>query len=151
EMTGYQSYLVNHSRKENPVWTEFRAVLRQIKPDVVGVTALSPSYPSALRVCEIVKEELPNCKTVMGGPHINALPEAAAGETFVDAAVYGEGEGPLTELLNAWRTGTSINGIAGTVTKDADGKVIRGPGQKFIEDLDYLGWPAKGLVYDTHG
>lgn len=151
EMTGYQNYLVNHSRKENPVWSEFRAVLRQIKPDAVGVTALSPSYPSALRVCEIVKEELPDCKTVMGGPHINALPRAAAEQPCVDAAVFGEGEAPLTHLLNAWRTGKPIAGLPGTVARDDDGDIRVGPPGGSIEDLDDLGWPAKGLVYDVHG
>jgi len=151
EITGYQNYLVNHSRKENPVWGEFRTVLRQIKPDVVGVTALSPSYPSALRTCEIVKEELPSCKTIIGGPHANALPREVAADLNVDAAVFGEGEGPLTDLLNSWREGREIAGLAGVAARNAEGIVVKGRAGRNIENLDHLGWPAKGLVYDPHG
>lgn len=151
EMTGYQSYLVNHSRKENPVWTEFRTVLRQIKPDVVGVTALSPSYPSALRACEIVKEELPGALTIMGGPHVNALPEDVAREPQVDAAVFGEGEGPLTDILNAFRADKTVAGLGGVAARDAAGRVVKGPAGRKIDNLDDLGWPAKGVVYDPHG
>jgi radical SAM superfamily enzyme YgiQ (UPF0313 family) len=87
----------------------------------------------------------------MGGPHINALPEDAARQPFVDAAVYGEGEGPLTDLLNAWRARKEIAGIPGVVCRSRDDKIVKGPSHEFIEDLDLLGWPAKGLVYDPHG
>lgn len=151
EMTGYQDYLVNHSRKENPVWGEFRHVLRQIKPDVVGVTALSPSYPSALRVCEITKEELPDCKIVMGGPHVNAAARDVAKEPNVDAAVFGEGEGPLTSLLNAQRSGHAFVGIPGVVCRDETGRIVSGLPAQPIEHLDDLDWPAKGSIWDTHG
>lgn len=151
EMTSYQNYLVNHSRKENPVWVEFRDVLRRIRPDVVGVTALSPSYPSALRACEIVKEELPGCITVIGGPHPNALPVEVASEPQVDAAVFGEGEGPLTDILDAVRQGRTIVGLGGVAARDPGGRVVKGPPGRKIEDLDGLGWPAKGLLYDPHG
>lgn len=151
EMTGYQNYLTNRSRKDNPIWEELKNVLRWMRPDVVGVTALSPSYPSALQVCEVVKELLPDAKTVIGGPHANAVPEQVAAADHVDAAVFGEGEGPLTELLNAWRYDKPITGIAGVVTRDEAGAVVRDKPQVFTPDLDNLGWPAKGVVFDQHG
>lgn len=151
EMTGYKDYLVNHSRKDNPIWDEFRAVLRSVKPDVVGVTALSPSYPSALRVCEIVKEVFPDCVTVIGGPHPNALPEQVAAAPHVDAAVFGEGEGPLKDILEAVKAKKKLYGIPGTAVQDDTGKVIKSmPGLSY-DNLDDIGWPAKGMVYDTHG
>lgn len=151
ELTGFHRYLANHSRRENPVWEEFRTVLRSIRPDVVGVTVLSPSYPSALRVCEIVRQELPGCKTVIGGPHANAAPRDVARQAVVDAAVFGEGEGPLTDLLNVWRDGASPIGLAGIAARDGDGRVVMGPAGRKAEDLDDLGWPAKGVVHDVHG
>lgn len=151
EMTGYKDYLVNHSRKENPIWDEFRSVLKSIQPDVVGVTALSPSYPSALRVCEVVKEVFPNCVTLIGGPHANALPESVAAEKNVDAAVFGEGEGPLKAILDSVKYGKSLRGIPGTVVKDEFGMIVKAQPAVSIPDIDDLGWPAKGLVYDNHG
>ncbi len=151
EISGYEGYLANLSRQENPAWGEFRAVLRAYRPDVVGVTVLTPSFPSGVRACQIVKEELPGAKVVMGGPHANALPDEVIVDPNVDAVVVGEGEGPLKQLLNAWRLGKPIAGLAGVVTQLASGEVIHGPAAPMVKCLDELGWPAKGVVYDNHG
>lgn len=87
----------------------------------------------------------------MGGPHVNALPAHVAGETNVDAAVFGEGEGPLMALLHAWRDGHDHVGTPGVFAKNQAGKVVAGPGGGSYEDLDDVGWSAKGVVLDTHG
>lgn len=150
EMTAYEGYLVNQARADNPVWTELRKVLNGLKPDVAGVTALTASYPSALRAAAIVKEELPACKTVLGGPHPNALPREVARMPNVDAVVFGEGERTLSELLDRWRRGESIGGLPGVATKSHD-DVTQGPPRPFVENLDDLGWPTRGLVHDPHG
>ena len=150
-MSGYQGYLVNQSRDEHPVWGEFRAVLRAYQPDVVGITVLSPSYPSGVRVARLVKEVVPQCKVVMGGPHANALPHEVVADSDVDAVVVGEGEGPLKQLLNAWHQAQSIVGLPGVVTQLPDGEVVSGPSAPMVKCLDELGWPAKGVVYDHHG
>jgi anaerobic magnesium-protoporphyrin IX monomethyl ester cyclase len=152
EMTGHHDYLVNQSNPDNPVWRELRQVLQQVRPDVVGVTALSPAYPSALRVCQIVKDELgEHVHTVIGGPHANALPRQVAAAEHVDAVVFGEGEGPLTALLDAWRVGNDHVGLAGVVARNKAGEVVVGPDGGSIKNLDDLGWPAKGNVFDQHG
>ncbi len=151
EINGYQGYLVNHSREDNPAWLEYRRVLRDVEPDVVGITVLSPSYPSGLRAARIAKQELPGCKVVMGGPHANALPEQVIRDENVDAVVVGEGEGPLTALLHAWRRGESVDGLPGVVTRGPGGLPRRGPAASMAKCLDELGWPAKGVVHDRHG
>ena len=150
EMVSYSGYLVNHSRRDNPVWDELRRVLQEVKPHVVGITCLVASYPSALHVAAVVKEELPTCKTVIGGPHPNALPAEVAQMPNVDAVVFGEGERTLMELLDAWRVGVPIVGMPGVATQ-VDGQVIQGPAREFVQNLDELGWPAKGTIYDHHG
>jgi radical SAM superfamily enzyme YgiQ (UPF0313 family) len=150
EMTSYSGYLVNQSRPDNPVWQELRRVLQDVRPDVIGITALTASFPSALRVAAVVKEECPDCKTVIGGPHPNALPTEVAQMPNLDAVVFGEGEQTLMELLDAWRVGTPIVGMAGVATQ-SQGQVIKGPDREFVENLDELGWPTKGVVYDNHG
>jgi radical SAM superfamily enzyme YgiQ (UPF0313 family) len=150
EMTSYEDYLVNHARKENPVWNELRTVLREVRPDVVGITALTASYPSALRTAEVVKEELPNTKVVIGGPHATAMPEEVAARPQVDAAVFGEGERSLEELLHRWRRGERIAGTAGVAAK-VGAMVLKGPPRNYEEDLDVFGWPARGVVWDRYG
>ncbi len=147
EMSSYSGYLTNQSRPDNPVWTELRQVLQLVQPAVVGITALTASYPSALRCAEIAKQELPNCVVLMGGPHPNALPETVVRDSpHVDMVVIGEGELTLQAILDSLTYGGELDGLPGTVTRHRHG----GP-RPFVPDLDSLAWPTKGCTLDPHG
>ena len=45
-----------------------------MRPDVVGVTSTSAQLRDAIRTLDVVKEILPKSVTLIGGPHITALP-----------------------------------------------------------------------------
>ena len=47
--------------------------LKKLIPRIIGVTALSNSFPSALDVCKKVKQVHPGALTVMGGMHPTVL------------------------------------------------------------------------------
>lgn len=44
------------------------------KPDVVGISATTPLIPDAYHVAKMVKKYFPDCKIVLGGPHVTVLP-----------------------------------------------------------------------------
>jgi radical SAM superfamily enzyme YgiQ (UPF0313 family) len=94
EMTAYNNYLVNQSAPDNPIWEEFDRVLNDVKPDAVGITALTPSYPSALRCAQIAQSYAP--LVIMGGPHPSATDVVSP---FVNHVVKGEGEAQLQLIL----------------------------------------------------
>ena len=48
---------------------ELIARMKAIKPDVVGVTSITPSIYMAERVLELAKEHVPNALRMMGGVH----------------------------------------------------------------------------------
>ena len=124
EMNSYDGYLVSHSKKTNPIWDELRGILRDIQPDVVGITVLTPSYPSALMTAAIVYEELPECSVIVGGPHVSA------GEVFdinVDFEIQGEGE---VELFYYLRHGTTLG--------------------KSFYNLDEYGYPLRDVCIDKY-
>jgi anaerobic magnesium-protoporphyrin IX monomethyl ester cyclase len=148
EMTAYSGYIVNHASPNNPVYDELRQTLRSIRPDVVGITALTASYPSALRCAAIAKDELgSDVRVVMGGPHVNALPgQVIKDSPAVDVAVTGEGELTLVDILDQVASGKSLGEVPGAVTRQ-----YLGPPRPFVPDLDELGWPAKGVAFDPHG
>jgi len=151
EMTSYGSYLVNQSRPDNPIWGEYRNILNEVKPDVIGITALTASYPTSLMCAQIAKEELPNCVTILGGPHPNALPiQVVKDSPHVDIAVTGEGELTLIEILDRVVTSQPLGGIAGTVVRES-GEINIAPPRTFVPELDQLGWPTKGRCADPHG
>jgi len=64
-----------------------------------------------------------------------------------DAAVMGEGELTLEEVMKAHFDGGDFGGIPGLIWRAKDGTVIRNPGQMpLIEDLDALPMPAYDLL-----
>ena len=70
--------------------------------DIIGVGAVTPAINNAIQILKIAKEVNPNCKTVVGGCHITALPKETMEQfSVIDYGVIGEGEITFLELLNA--------------------------------------------------
>ena len=51
------------------VWKEVESVIREQRPDIIGITTKSCMIPSAQIVSKIAKRVNPNCVVVWGGPH----------------------------------------------------------------------------------
>ncbi|MGF1651275.1 MAG: magnesium-protoporphyrin IX monomethyl ester anaerobic oxidative cyclase [Hyphomicrobiaceae bacterium] len=81
---------------------QVREKLRELQPDVVGVTAITPSIYKAERVLEIAKEELPDAIGVLGGVHATFMYKQVLSEApHIDVIVRGEGEEIIVELIRA--------------------------------------------------
>jgi len=70
----YDLYIKSIDDNDNPVWMEFRSVLKDIKPDRVGINVLNVKHKSALKIIEIANEY--NIKTMVGGNHPTNEPES---------------------------------------------------------------------------
>jgi len=76
-----------------PTQKELENELARRQPDMVGVTSATLTYQPALEVVKTAKKALPNCLTMMGGPHVTVMDEAALSENpEADIVVRGEGE-----------------------------------------------------------
>ncbi|MDR2789336.1 MAG: cobalamin-dependent protein, partial [Candidatus Accumulibacter sp.] len=62
------------------------------RPDIVGITAMTPTLPEALRVAKLARGALPNAKTVLGGVHPTLDPDSVLQSPDVDFVIRGEGE-----------------------------------------------------------
>lgn len=125
-----------------------------LSPALVGVTAMTHEITHAARLCSQVKQALPECLTVVGGPHATALAERTVREfTGLDVAVRGEGERTMCELAAAVEQGcsridwTRIRGIAFRRDSEVTVTEARPP----IEDLDSLPFPAWHLFPRPRG
>jgi anaerobic magnesium-protoporphyrin IX monomethyl ester cyclase len=121
-------------------------MIQKLQPPIVGVTAMSHSFPSALKVCGIAKELNPDILTVMGGIHATCR----AGEILqvnrnVDVCVRGEGEATFRELIRAVVSGEAFSAIAG-ISYRGGGAIIRNMDRALIGNLDELPNPAHELV-----
>ena len=118
-----------------------------LAPDVLGVSATTISITNGARIAAAVKEKLPHVTTVVGGPHVSAVPEATlrAFPQF-DYGVTGEGEIAFFDLLDALAAGTAHDGLDGVVSRTAGGMVRASCRAPYIDDLDGLPFPAWDLL-----
>ncbi|MDP7636875.1 MAG: radical SAM protein [Phycisphaerae bacterium] len=124
-----------------------RRVLADYDPALVGISVMTPSYPEAVRLCEMVKKHSA-CKTVLGGHHVSAEgAEVLKQSPTTDFAAVGEGEQTLLELAEAVGSGREeFSSIDGLHWRDANGQVRQNAPRGLIEDLDSLPLPARDMV-----
>lgn len=110
--------------------------VRRIDPDVIGITATTPSFQRAMEIVNAVNATAADVKIVMGGTHATFMPEEAL-DAGVDIVVRGEGEATFRELIEG-RALENVNGISWM-----DGtKIVHNPDRELIEDLDSIPFPA---------
>lgn len=79
---------------------DLRMRLRELQPDVVGTTAITPSIYVAENVLKIAKEEVPDAVRVLGGIHATFMYKQVLSEApWIDVIVRGEGEEIFRELI----------------------------------------------------
>ena len=118
--------------------------LKRLKPQIVGISAFTETYPNALAIAAQVKEHDPGITVVMGGPHPSILPAEVVAEPTVDYVVVGEGEATLLGLVDVL-AGLRVPGsVSGLVWKRA-GAVVHNERRELL-DPDSLGLPARDLL-----
>lgn len=111
-------------------------------PDVVGITAVTPTIKSALLAAHNIKEKLPNTSVVIGGPHATFMDrEILSEQPEVDVVVRGEGEETIIELLSALFGSGNLKDVLG-ISFRKNGQIISTPDRPFIQNLDELPRPA---------
>jgi anaerobic magnesium-protoporphyrin IX monomethyl ester cyclase len=121
--------------------------IRRRKPEIVGIAnPFSCEVENAIRVGNIVKEIDPSILTVVGGPHVTAVPVAFLGEAKnVDIAVIGEGEYTILDIAKCFGGYKKISDVQGIAYRKDDAVVQNSP-RPFIKNLDELPYPAYHLV-----
>jgi radical SAM superfamily enzyme YgiQ (UPF0313 family) len=114
-------------------------------PDMVGCTGYTSSIESAHRISEAIKKTTPETTTVVGGPHVTAVPKMTLSRyPLFDFGLQGEGEITLPELAAALRNGASPAGIPGLVYREGD-RIVVNERPPLISNLDTLPPPAFDL------
>ncbi len=110
------------------------------QPDLLGLSATSATIQSARAVAAAVREALPGCLCLLGGPHASAVPRSTLeASPALDAALVGEGEETLLELLGRL-PGRNFSGVRGLVWRD--GQEIRSEERRpRLSDLNLLPLP----------
>ncbi len=121
---GHERYRARLHDDNDPVWKEIRQQIIDYAPDLVGVSAMTASFPSAVQILKIAKEVNPQIVTVLGGRHPTALPELSLKSAPADFVVVGDGEETFCDLLENLDSPEQVTGIA---YSDNNGKIVINP------------------------
>jgi radical SAM superfamily enzyme YgiQ (UPF0313 family) len=80
-------------------WDQVREELVRRRPDVCGITMMSVDFNPAMRCAALIRETLPGCKVILGGPHPTLAPAEVLDDANVDYVISGEGEIAFPRLL----------------------------------------------------
>ena len=86
--------------KEADIKEDFLKLVKEYKPDVVGLSSTEATYTLGRNLLKLIKDRKDILK-IVGGAHPTLVPEEVIAEEFVDVICVGEGEKALVELLDA--------------------------------------------------
>jgi len=117
-----------------------RRRLVEFRPDLVGISVLTPQLAAAVESSRVVRESAPGAVLAVGGPHATVMPEDTLERTGADIVYAGEGELGFSRFVS----GEPPDGIPGACFRRG-GSVVRVPGLLLVEDLDELPFPNRSL------
>lgn len=122
---------------------EIEARIRQIAPDIVGISCMFTGFDGdTRRIAAVAKKALPKVPVVVGGAEASARPAAFADHPNIDLVVRSEGEQVFVDLLaHLEREGVLPDDLAGTAVK---GQI--NPLAELIPDVDTIPFPARDLL-----
>jgi radical SAM superfamily enzyme YgiQ (UPF0313 family) len=145
EKAGHEVTVID-CQAEKLTYEAFRARIARTPSEVIGVTATTLLYKSAMKLITIAKQTQPQAVTILGGSHGTFWDENALNEyPSLDIVVRREGEQTFIEFLEKLQNQSDLCGLLGITYREKD-KIIRNADRPFIEDLDSLPFPAHHLL-----
>ncbi|KPJ58011.1 MAG: hypothetical protein AMS16_00110 [Planctomycetes bacterium DG_58] len=132
------------ARREN-LSAAVQEAMRRVRPRLVGLSAMSFQYDTALKVAELVREVDPDVPVVLGGYHATLLYEdvtkAERSSRLLDFLIRGEGETAFNMLVHALDGEGDLAEVPGLSWKHRDKWVHNARGA--LEDLKTLKIPKR--------
>ena len=124
---------------ENLDYDELPQVIREKKPDIVGVpSSMTCFIPNSFQVCKIVKSVDPKIVTLGGGINFTAATKFYMERCpELDFVIRGDGEATIIDFVEALENGekdlSKMEGLAGR----KDGEIFVNS-ERFVKDMDSL-------------
>jgi len=120
---------------------------RRFRPDLVGMTVLTPSAPVCSRLAQMLRRAIPGVKIIWGGVHADVFGAEIVRSGDADLCAHGDGEITIHEVLDALDRGDDdLSAIDGLTWRAVDGEVITNRARPLNRDLDALPYPAWHLL-----
>jgi radical SAM superfamily enzyme YgiQ (UPF0313 family) len=148
ERSGKDLFRIEDDRLTSHTPSAWRGILREFRPDLIGLSALTSELGPTREVAQMMKRELPAVPILLGGPHASAVGAAALDDLPVDYVFEGEGEPAFVRFLNVWERGDRfpVEPISGLSFRRPDGSLARSLPHIEQPDVDQLPIPAYDLI-----
>lgn len=118
-------------------YSEFKAKTKSYSPDIIGITMVTPGYLKGYRFIKRVKNDFPQSKVIVGGPHVGLMREQLLKDCpEIEVGFISEAEESLIDYLNSGCNPEKVNGVIYRKKK----KILINPPQ-LQENIDKFSYP----------
>ncbi len=115
-------------------------------PDVICISVMSVYAHASYVLANELKARAPERMVILGGPHITTFHKDVMKEcSGCDVAIPGEGEVPLTQLVERLSRREEWREVAGITYRGPEGEAIYTGRAEEVKDLDSLPHPARHI------
>ncbi|MBI5682198.1 MAG: B12-binding domain-containing radical SAM protein [Deltaproteobacteria bacterium] len=102
-------------------------MVKEFNPAFIGIgVPYTMLYPAALKIAGVCKKLKPDCRIVLGGPHVSYRDKECFEDlNDIDIVVRGEGEWTFLDVVKTISCGKGLEGVLGITFRDNSGNVIR--------------------------
>lgn len=120
--------------------------LKQESPDLVGIPLFSSTLAEADSLIRRIKQEIPSCCILMGGPHPTVRGEEVLKDfPSCDFVLRGESEKSIVELVNTLEEGRSVQNVHGLSYREKTA-IRHNADAGYEKELDRIAMPARHLL-----
>jgi len=92
---------------------ELLEMISDLRPAIIGFTAVSMTYPTVVRQANLVRSKLPGVPIIVGGVHVTLASSEVVRDGCFDYSVAGEGEQAIADICAGLIVGRVDPAIAG--------------------------------------
>lgn len=120
--------------------------IKEFKPDIIGLSCATPAIYFGHQIASIAKQINRDIFTIVGGPHVSAIPLEALSEfPDFDLGVIGEAEEILPEVIAAIEKKQFSSVVPGTVYR-LDGQIKLAPARAKMPDVNAIPFSNRDMV-----
>jgi len=140
-----ESYYKEMNDLNNPLWLDIKGVLEREKPDILGITSMTPQAESVRILARIAKDINPDTTVIQGGIHASLMPEEVLTKSPVDIVALTEFDLYIAALTDHIRNGLPLEKIPNIAFKNKKGEVIKTEKSQPLQVLDESCFPVREI------
>jgi len=150
EKSGYSPTVIDNF-VHNISNKEILLKISKLKPAVIGISALTPSFSNIKQLLKEIRNQFPEIVLILGNIHAEYCAKEILSEKTADIIVNGEGEYTFKDIIATIEKEEDLSKIPG-ISILKDGNFHKTPNRPPITDLDKLPLPSWHLFpYKKYG